>query len=141
MLSRVSIDIFSFLLTAFIVKSPKSSSNTPNNTSSRVSRVLARGEVTPINSVQTPVTGVKNGFKQSKTKIWKVKWSKTHFKLEKSQGSSKSKVIWIPNLIKALYIAHLIGQVQSRVKGLFEWRSSGQGPKYKVKFFDCRRGC
>ena len=43
MLSRVSIDIFSFLLTAFIVKSPKSSSNTPDNTSSRVSLVLARG--------------------------------------------------------------------------------------------------
>ena len=45
--------------------------------------VLARavpkqGVVTPIDSVQTPATGVKNWVKQSKPKIWKVKRSKAH---------------------------------------------------------------
>ena len=47
-----------------------------------------QGEVTPINSVQTPATGVKNGVKQSKPKIWKVKRSKAHRKLEKVKGQA-----------------------------------------------------
>ena len=85
-------------------------------------------------SVLTPATGVK----KSKPKIWKVKRSKQHRKfLEKSKGQALLKVNRIPNLIKP----HLVEQVQSRVKGLFEWRSNGQGPKFKVKFFDSGRGC
>ena len=38
-------------------------------------------------------------------------------------------------------IPHLVGQVRSRVRALFEWRSSGQGQKFKVKIFDRGRGC
>ena len=45
---------------------------------------ILQGEVTPIDSVQTPVTGVK----QSKPKIWKVKRSKAHRKLEKVKGQA-----------------------------------------------------
>ena len=37
-----------------------------------------QGEVTPKDSVQTPATGVKNGVKQSKPKIWNIKRSKAH---------------------------------------------------------------
>ena len=62
-----------------------------------------QGEVTPIDSVQTPVTGVKNWVKQSKPKIWKVKRSKAHRKLEKVKGQAQLKVNWIQNLIKARY--------------------------------------
>ena len=58
-----------------------------------------QGEVTPIDSVQTPATGVK----QSKPKIWKVKRSKAHRKLEKVKGQAQLKVNWIQNLIKARY--------------------------------------
>ena len=47
-----------------------------------------QGEVIPIGSVQTPETGVKNGVKQSKPKIWKVKRSKAHHKLEKVKGQA-----------------------------------------------------
>ena len=43
-----------------------------------------QGEVTPIDSVQTP----ENGVKQSKPKIWKVKRSKAHCKLEKVKGQA-----------------------------------------------------
>ena len=50
--------------------------------------VTDQGEVTPIDSVQTPTTGVKNGVKQSKPKIWKVKRSKAHCKLEKVKGQA-----------------------------------------------------
>ena len=61
----------------------------------------AQGEVTPIDSVQTPATGVKNWVKQSKQKIWKVKRSKAHRKLEKVKGQAQLKVNRIQNLIKA----------------------------------------
>ena len=44
--------------------------------------------VTPIDSVQTPTTGVKNWVKQSKPKIWKVKRSKAYRKLEKVKGQA-----------------------------------------------------
>ena len=47
-----------------------------------------QGEVTPIDSVQTPTTVVKNLVKQSKPKIWKVKRSKAHRKLEKVKGQA-----------------------------------------------------
>ena len=47
-----------------------------------------QGEVTPIDSVQTPTTGVKNGVKPSKPKIWTVKRSKAHCKLEKVKGQA-----------------------------------------------------
>ena len=59
-----------------------------------------QGEVTPIDSVQTPATGVKNWVKQSK---WKVKRSKAHRKLEKVKGQAQLKVNRIQNLIKARY--------------------------------------
>ena len=45
--------------------------------------------VTPIDSVQTPATGVKNWVKQLKPKIWKVKRSKAHRKLEKVKGQAQ----------------------------------------------------
>ena len=48
-----------------------------------------QGVVTPIDSVQTPATGVKNWVKQSKPKIWKVKRSKAHRKLEKVKGQAQ----------------------------------------------------
>ena len=48
-----------------------------------------QGVVTPIASVQTPATGVKNWVKQSKLKIWKVKRSKVHRKLEKVKGQAQ----------------------------------------------------
>ena len=127
MLSRVSIDIFSFLLNAFIVKSPKSLSNTPGNTSSRVSLVLARGGHSNRLCINTR-DRVKNGVKQSKPKIWKVKRSKAHFKLEKSQGSSTVKG-QLDTKSQQSTIAH-----QSK-----DYLSGGQGPKYKVKNFDRRR--
>ena len=47
-----------------------------------------QGEVTPIDSVQTPATGVKKVVKQSKPKIWKVKRSKAHCKLQKVKGQA-----------------------------------------------------
>ena len=50
---------------------------------------IAQGVVTPIDSVQTPATGVKNWVKQSKPKIWKVKRSKAHRKLEKVKGQAQ----------------------------------------------------
>ena len=62
-----------------------------------------QGEVTPIDSVQTPATGVKNWVKQSKPKIWKVKRSKAIRKLEKVKGQAQLKVNRIQNLIKARY--------------------------------------
>ena len=62
-----------------------------------------QGEVTPIDSVQTPATGVKNLVKQSKPKIWKVKRSKAHSKLEKVKGQAQLKVNWIQNRIIARY--------------------------------------
>ena len=62
-----------------------------------------QGEITPIDSVQTPATGVKNGVKQSKPKIWKVKRSKAHHKLQKVKSHAQLKVNRIPNLIKARY--------------------------------------
>ena len=74
-----------------------------------------QGVVTPIDSVQTPATGVKNWVKQSKPKIWKVKRSKAQRKLEKVKGQAqkgqldtKSHQSTIPHL--------QFGQV----KGLFE---------------------
>ena len=85
-------------------------------------------DVTPIDSVQTPVTGVKNGVKQSKPKIWKVKQSKEHCKLGSSTVKGQPDIKSHQSTIQ-----HLVEQVQSRVKGLFEWRSSDQGPKFKVK--------
>ena len=95
-----------------------------------------QGVVTPIDSVQTPATGIKNWVKQSKPKIWKVKRSKAHRKLEKSrvkhskgQPDTKSHQSTIPH--------PQFGQV----KGLFE---CGQAVKalIKVKNFDRRgRGC
>ena len=48
-----------------------------------------QGVVTPIDSVQTPATGVKNWVKQSNPKIWKVKRSKAHRKLEKVKGQAQ----------------------------------------------------
>ena len=51
--------------------------------------VLLQGVVTPIDSVQTPATGVKNWVKQSKPKIWKIKRSKAHRKLEKVKGQAQ----------------------------------------------------
>ena len=104
------------------------------------STVKHQGEVTPIDSVQTPATGVKNLVKQSKPKIWKVKRSKAHRKIRKSQGSSTVKGQPDTKSHQST-IPHLVEQVRSRVKGLFEWRSSGQGPKFKVKMFDRGRGC
>ena len=59
--------------------------------------------------------------------------------IRKSQGSSKLKVNRIPNLIKARYHI-LLGQVRSRVKALFEWRSSGQGPKSRSKILTAVAG-
>ena len=50
---------------------------------------VKQGVVTPIDSVQTPGTGVKNWVKQSKLKIWKVKRSKAHRKLEKVKGQAQ----------------------------------------------------
>ena len=50
---------------------------------------MTQGVVTPIDSVQTPATGVKNWVKQSKPKIWKVKRSKAHRKLEKVKGQAQ----------------------------------------------------
>ena len=50
---------------------------------------LDQGVVTPIDPVQTPATGVKNWVKQSKPKIWKVKRSKAHRKLEKVKGQAQ----------------------------------------------------
>ena len=41
--------------------------------------------------------------KQSKPKIWKVKRSKAHHKLEKVKGQAQLKVNRIQNLIKTLY--------------------------------------
>ena len=77
--------------------------------------VSVQGVVTPIDSVQTPATGVKNWVKQSKPKIWKVKRSKAQRKLEKVKGQAqkgqpdtKSHQSTIPHL--------QFGQV----KGLFE---------------------
>ena len=64
---------------------------------------MCQGEVTPIDSVQTPATGVNNGVKQSKPKIWKVKRSKAHRKLEKVKCQAQLKVNRIQNLIKARY--------------------------------------
>ena len=51
-----------------------------------------QGVVTPIDSVQTPATGVENLVKQSKPKIWKVERSKAHRKLEKVKGQAQLKV-------------------------------------------------
>ena len=92
-----------------------------------------QGEVTSIDFVQTPGTRVKNGDKQSKPKIWKVKQSKAHRKLRvkqvKGQPDTKS---------HQSTLSHLVGQVESRVKALFDWQSK---PKFKVKLFDRGRGC
>ena len=68
-----------------------------------MSRDRLQGEVTPIDSVQITATGVKNLVKQSKLKIWKVKRSKVHHKLEKVKGQTQLKVNRIQNLIKARY--------------------------------------
>ena len=58
--------------------------------------------------------------------------------IRKSQGSSTVK--GQPDTNQST-IPHLVEQVRSRVKGPFEWRSSSQGPKFKVKIFDRGRGC
>ena len=91
-----------------------------------------QGVVTPTDSVQTPATGVKNWVKQSKPKIWKVKRSKAHRKLEKVKGQAQLKVNRIQNLIKARYHMHLVEQIRSRVKGLFEWRSRPKIERSKI---------
>ena len=60
--------------------------------------------------------------------------------IRKSQGSSTDKGQPDTKSHQST-IPHLVEQVRSRVKGLYEWRSRGQGPKFKVKFFDRGRGC
>ena len=60
--------------------------------------------------------------------------------IRKSQGSSTVKGQPDTKSHQST-IPHLVEQVQLRVKGLFEWRSSGQGPKFMVKMFDHGRGC
>ena len=65
--------------------------------------LIMQGEITPIDCVQTPATGVKNWIKQSKPKLWKVKRSKALRKLEKVKGQAQLKVNRIQNLIKARY--------------------------------------
>ena len=60
--------------------------------------------------------------------------------IRKSQGSSTVKGQPDTKSHQST-IPHLVEQIRSRVKGLFEWRSSGQGPKFKVKIFDRGRGC
>ena len=67
-----------------------------------------QGEVTPIDSVQTPATWVKNGVKQSKPKILKVKRSKAHRKLRvkqvKGQPDTKSHQSTIPTIISNRFL-------------------------------------
>ena len=68
-----------------------------------ISILSLQGEVTPIDSVQTPATGVNKWVKQSKLKNWKVKRSKAHRKLDKVKGQAQLKANLIQNLIKARY--------------------------------------
>ena len=71
------------------------------------------------------MTGVKNLVKQSKPKIWKVKRSKAHLKLEKVKGQAQLKVNRIQNLIKAQYhtLQNKFGQ------GSKDYLSGGQAVK------------
>ena len=62
---------------------------------------------------------------------------KSYSQIRKSQGSSTVKGQQDTKSHQST-IPHLVEQVRSRVKGLFEWRSR---PKFKVKFFDRGRGC
>ena len=63
--------------------------------------------------------------------------------IRKSQGSStvkgqpdtKSHQSTIPHLVE-----QVLEQVRSRVKGLFEWRSSGQGPNSRSNFLTAVAG-
>ena len=64
--------------------------------------MLKQGEVTPIDSVQTPATGVKRG-QAVKAENLEGQAVKDTSQIRKSQGSSKLKVNRIPNLIKARY--------------------------------------
>ena len=79
-----------------------------------------QGEVTPIDSVQTPVTGVKNGVKHKAEKL-EGKAVKSTLQIRKSQGSSTVKGQPDTKSHQST-IPHLVEQVQSRIKGLFEWR-------------------
>ena len=78
-----------------------------------------------IGSVQTLATGVKNGVKQSKLNIRKVKGSK--LQMVKDQASTGYHIT--QNFIKAQWKILVKGQ------GRFEWRSRGQGLKFTLKFF------
>ena len=53
--------------------------------------------------------------------------------IRKSQGSSTVKGQPDTKSYQST-IPHLVEQVRSRVKGLFEWRSSGQGPNSRSNF-------
>ena len=98
--------------------------------------------VTPIDSVQTPATrgGGQERGQAVKAENLEGQAVKGTSQIRKSQGSSKLKVNRIPNLIKARYHILYVGQVRSRVKALFEWRSSGQGPKSRSKFLTAVAG-
>ena len=87
---------------------------------------VVQGEVTPIDSVQTPVTSVKNMVKQSKSENLLGKVVKGTSQIRKSQGSSTVKGQLDTNSHQST-IPYLVEQVQSRIKGLFELRSMGQG--------------
>ena len=59
--------------------------------------------------------------------------------IRKSQGSSTVKGQPDTKSHQST-IPHLVEQVRSRVKGLFEWRSSGQGPNSRSKFLTAVAG-
>ena len=96
---------------------------------------VRQGEVTPsIDSVQNllgqelgQAVKAENLESQAVKQIRKSQGSST----VKGQPDTKSHQSTIP---------HLVEQVRSRVKGLFEWRSSGQGPNSRSNFFDAVAG-
>ena len=59
--------------------------------------------------------------------------------IRKSQGSSTVKGQPDTKSHQSM-IPHLVEQVRSRVKGLFEWRSSGQGPNSRSNFLTAVAG-
>ena len=86
------------------------------------------------------MTGVKNGDQAVKAENLEGNAVNCTSQIIKSQGSSTVKGQPDTKSYQST-IPYLVEQVQSRVKGLFEWRSSGQGPKFKVKMFDPGHGC
>ena len=89
-----------------------------------------QGVVTLIGSVQT----LANGVKQSKPKIWKVKRSKTHLQIRKSQGSSTVNDQPDTTSHQSMILHHFS-------QGSKDDLSGGQGLKFTVKFFDPDREC